>query len=224
MRRAACLLTLCLTGTLAPPASGGAWPREDGGLFVSASNVIAVTPLGATSAMTSAYAEYGVTDRITAGVKYDRILVDEQAAELIGRYHLSDPDARHQLAARIGIGQIHRTETGGHTILSLGALYGLGFGTRLGPGWAEIDARGTLPANDDGAYVNADLTLGLTPFEDQHVILQARGYGDEFGTSVELAPSYVRPIWSGLKGEFGLVYRPEVKDSFGVKLGTWLEF
>ncbi|EKE45318.1 hypothetical protein OCGS_0408 [Oceaniovalibus guishaninsula JLT2003] len=204
-------------------AQAGAWPRDHRGVFVSASRTYALSSYGILGDLTSAYAEYGLTPRLTIGAKLDRS--DQVASETVAfaRIPLGRTDRRDVFAAQVGFGNVRQPGEASVAIIQPALLYGRGFDGWLGSGWIGAEVRASIAA-EGRIWGNLDLTVGFNPTENSHLIFQVQTWMDEYNHTVTLAPSYVRRLWGPVKTEIGLLYDPARPDYYGVKGGVWIEF
>ena len=210
--------------TWVAPAYSGAWPTGAGNGFASASQTFATTSTGPVAELTSGYLEFGLSDRLTFGGKYDRLILGGKTALGFLRWHSSTPSQEVQLATEIGIGYAQEEDGTEGAIVSLAGILGRGLETRWGPGWTEVELRASHKLQVDQSWGNLDFTIGISPTETSHLILQARLFADRHSTDVKIVPSYVRQILPRLKGRIGLTYSMEADRALGIELGTWLSF
>ncbi|MEM8572028.1 MAG: hypothetical protein AAGG56_14150 [Pseudomonadota bacterium] len=231
-RLAGCVLLLCLNAF--GEARAGAWPREEGEVFLAFSQTMSTgarTMLEAVQdvrSYTSIYAEYGLTPEVTLG--FDAGLARGDQDEGSGwnaflRRPVWMSQGGHRVAAELGIGQLNEPEFGRQWRIKPGVSWGKGFESRWGGGWAglETSASYRFAAQDFG--LKADLTLGLKPRERWMVIFQVQSgkWGDD-EPIVRLAPSVVRRFGERTHLQLGFVQSVAGDDAMGVKFGTWFTF
>lgn len=241
MRRA--LLSAVVLSLMPCLVLAGAWPREKGSAFVSAEQSVewakgeAVDGTGATgdatadtdarvaAGFTTLYGEYGLTARLTLGAKLG-MTADRMRNEglLFARYPLGAGNGANRFAAELGVGV---TLDGGQmsdVLVRPGLSWGRGYDSRLGPGWMGVEATVTRGLQTGAQWANIDTTIGLTPHEGRHAILQVRHYRDDAGSATTLAPSYVHPLPGRVKAQVGATWRIGDDSRPGVFFGSWLEF
>lgn len=222
MRR---FLALCLAGLgAAPTVEAGAWPQERGSWFASAAvhltwpqDVTTWTGLQPTGRYDALYLEYGVTDRLTAGLDLGRSV--SGAGKMVGfvRWPLTREGARIRIATELGLGRIE-----GAAVVRPGLSVGMGWDR----GWVAADALVEQPlGGGTGADVKVDVTFGLTGARGRRTLLQVQ-MGQESGDPafLRLAPSLVWPLTDHLSVEIGGAYGLVGDASMGVKLGLWADF
>lgn len=215
---------LILLGTVA--AIAGPWPREKGKVFLSVSTETRVNTenlLIRPEYDGSLYAEYGLGRRLTFGVDAYRGPSDETWLFFLSRT-LTPADARHQFAARLGLGTRSTDDTGGGDLVLVGASWGMGFETRWGPGWATVDGQ-VRQRGSGGQETKLDATLGLWPRETWAAILQVQASeypGSE--PTARLQATAVRKLNARLSLESGVTYGILNDTRAGLKLAIWAEF
>lgn len=215
------LLMLVVCGA----AHGGAWPREEGRWFISASQNISHYSTGIADGYQSLYIEYGVTRKLTFGAKLWR-RADRQYGDLYTfvSYPVSPPEHENKFALSLGFGARHYADGRVLPLVVPHFAWGRGFETPLMPGWMAVDLYlGHVFYADDG-FRKADFTFGLKPDDKTHLILQLRTYEEPLGSVAIFAPSYVRQVTRDAKLELGLTYRMQERRRLGVIFGTWIEF
>ncbi|WP_424934081.1 hypothetical protein [Amaricoccus macauensis] len=224
-------LLFCLS---AGEARAGAWPREEGQVFIAVSQTMSTgarTVLEAVQdvrSYSSLYAEYGLTPEITAGLDagFARGDQDEASAwNLFLRRPVRAWENGHRVAASLGIGQLTEPEYGRQWRIKPGMSWGKGFESRWGNGWAGVEASAAYRfASKDFGY-KADFTVGLKPSENWMGIMQVQTgrYGDD-DPIIRLAPSVVRKFGERIHIQLGFIGSVAGDDSMGVKFGTWFTF
>ncbi|TDL79777.1 hypothetical protein E2L08_07740 [Palleronia sediminis] len=202
----------------------GAWPRGEGSGFISVSQgfTFADDDRSRIGPM-AAYAEFGLTPRLTFGTKLDHF---DRAGEafVFLRRHLSRPDAAWQLALQLDLGQTETDIDMAVSAFGVGGHLGRGLTTPWGPGWIEAEIRRNSRIDGGFARTNLDLTVGITPREHTHVIVQGRLYSDGTDESFELAPSYVRPFIGPSQVRIGVAGQTSGDAPLRLELGSWLAF
>lgn len=188
-------LALALAG-LAGQASGGAWPREEGSLFVSSlarlswpQDITTWTSHEPTGEYYTLYVEYGLTDRLTVGLDLGRAISGGGKDVAFLRMPLGRADRRLKLAGELGLGQIE-----GDMVLRPGLSLGLG----LGHGWLSADGLAEISLGSGETDLKLDLTWGLTLWDERKLIVQLQT-GSKAATrpSSALSPPSCSPSPSG---------------------------
>lgn len=224
------LAVLALLATLLPGlALGGAWPREEGGVFYSLSYRAEAdwAALGSprtlqADSFTSFYLEYGAGPRLTFGLDAGYPSDAQYSAIAFARYTLSAPGARHQWAISAGAGVAGPVA---EAQVQLGAHWGTGIETPWAPGWIGLDVTARRRLASPGTITKADLTFGLRPAEGWMAILQVqagRYPGDP--DYLRLAPSVVKELTPGQRIEIGIDADILGSGRVGARIGTWTEF
>jgi hypothetical protein len=229
MRRACMILAVA---ALPGMAQAGAWPREKGQVFVSVEQAFDWRPAfdGSTerSGYASAYAEYGLTPRLTLGAKAG-MAVDRSYHEALAfaRLPLLGTDGANRFAADAGAGARWLADGTVEPVLRSGLAWGRGYSSRWGDGWIGVEGTWTRAVVSGESHVNLDATVGLNAPSGAHYILQLRGYDDAKGTVYTVAPSYVRRVTDRLKAQVGATWRPGTdggEATRGLFTAVWVEF
>lgn len=208
------LILLCL---MTGEALAGAWPREKGHGFLSFSTEFAPDD---DSFFTAAYAEYGITNRLTAGLDLGFNDDELYKAVLFGRLPLSDPAADWKVAFELGVG-LSEDEA----VLRPGLSLGRGLSMADRSGWISIESLATYEIEQDDVEFSADITLGLNMTDALKLLVQLQSGDRPMDPDyVNLAPSVVFEATPGLHLEMGM--KTGLKDwgDYAVKLGLWHEF
>lgn len=216
-------VVFCLAVLGGAEVQAGAWARGQGNLFFSFSQSFAIGPDSAMDT-TSAYLEYGVRPRLTFGAKLDQFALGGRTTEAFLRYNLSGNDARWQVALGAGAARIEAPGLPTDTAPFALALVGRGFGTPWGNGWAEAEFKRTQRLSNGDVWRNVDLTLGLSPTDRTHVILQTRVYSDDDTTLTTVAPAYVRRFGDRFRAKIGATVETGDTRAIGIELGGWIDF
>lgn len=209
----------------AVPSEAGPWPREAGSVFLSFAvegRMDRRNPVAPAVYNVHAYGEAGLGRKLTLGA--DLYAGDDTGtATLFLRRTVTPPEARHQIAFSLGVGQ-RRDAAGTDTLARLGASWGIGFETRWGSGWATVEAQYRSGSSGD-AEMKLDGTFGLRPAEGWMAIgqLQAARFADADPT-LRLQATVVRRLGERLSLEGGVVHGLVNDDRTGLRLGLWSEF
>lgn len=228
MRSAALALGLTLA---AGAATAGAWPRPQGDYFLSLSSQTStggrsfVTAIGDIRSYTSLYGEYGVTDRLTAGIDAGFGSGQDNAAAsalVFARLPVWSPGDQ-KVAADFGIGWITSDQDGDQLRLRPGIAWGRGFESGWGGGWLGMESSLEYRTPDSEMIFKADFTAGLKPTDSWMLIgqLQTGIYPDNEDPLIRLAPSVVRRLGPRLHMQLGAVIDIFGGDGIGVKASFW---
>lgn len=237
-RSSICRLMLLLL-PIAGEASGGAWPREEGGVFLSFSG----ERDRAGNSHASLYGEYGVTPRNTLGLKFDRASAGERGALIWLQRTLDDGTGPNRWAVSLGLGAIERD---GAFLPQgqIGAAWGRGIGSPIGDGWLSVEMRvnvagaprdfgphgdpagvGYLARFTPETAAKLDATFGLHLTPAMMLINQLRlEEREDTGFSGRLATSVVHDLAGPAKIELGVVTPLSGAGERVLKVGSWLEF
>lgn len=217
----------------AAQAEAGAWPREQGSVFLSLSGTLstgAETLLAPTTDIRSAsqaFAEYGLSDDWTLGLDALRATGDD-APVTAGLVALRRPvwrgDGGGIAAAELGVGVLEDAD-GTEARVRPGLSWGRGFESARGGGWLGLESslEFRLPSGD--TVFKADFTAGLKPNDRWMLIGQVQtGLFPDADPIVRLAPSVVRRLGASTHAQLGLVGSIAGDDAVGVKLALWFSF
>lgn len=214
------IFVLALALFTASEAFPGAWPREPGEVFLSLSAETDANP-SRLQTTGGAYAEIGLTPRLTLGGQIDRNAGGEmflRRAYTLGGGHLG--------ALSFGAG---RTDAGSARIFTFSGLHwGKGFaalpGAGAGPGWLSLD--GKLAVASDGRFDHAklDALAGLSLGTRWKVMLALESYADHGGTLVNLVPSAARRVTGNAHLQARFIAPLRRGDGPRGGLALWLEF
>lgn len=230
MRTLALALTLALSGTA---ATAGAWPRGEGNFFLSTTQQTStggrsfVTAVGDIRNYTSLYAEYGVSERLTAGLEagYGTDRDNTTASALVfARLPVWSP-GEHKVSADFGLGWITSDQDGEQVRIRPGLAWGRGFESDWGGGWLGMESTLEYRSPDSETIFKADFTAGLKPTESWMLIgqLQTGIYPDNEDPLVRFAPSVVRRIGPRLHMQVGAILDIFGGDGIGLKASFWYE-
>lgn len=214
------IVALCL---LAGPLCAGAWPRERGTGFVSAAVRLAWPgPLSSTPPQPgyqTVYAEYGLTDRLTAGVDLGRSVSGQSKLVAFLRYPLP-VRGDWRSAVELGLGQID-----GEPVLRPGVSLGRGTQNAHGFGWLSVDTVAEYGLRRNAIDWKLDATYGVALPRDRKLILQVQS-GLPAGRKgfVRLAPSAVFPISKTFSAEVGVTIGLAGDRGTGMMVGLWSQF
>lgn len=215
--------------------TAGAWPREEGRVFLSFSTTsrAQVIPHAtqidalAHSSEYNLYLEYGLSQRVTLG--FDAMMTENASfgrAFLFGRLALGSLETPNRYAATFAIGQFIDTvidtdhlDAEYMTLTRLGFHYGRG----LSKGWLGADFFATQ--HENGTSLKLDATWGLKPWDKWMFIAQVQsGQPAEGDSYANFAPSAVWKLNDRYSIEVGVV-QPLLDDGdIALKLGSWTEF
>jgi len=204
----------------ATPAWSGAWLREEGTGFVSASALQQQT--GETDA--ALYVEYGLRPKLTLGLMADADMTAGQMGDgtvfVFARKPLGGAERPFEMAYELGIGT-----TFGHssdTLLRTGLSYGRGLTVGKRNGWLALDGAVEWSLGDSPDTFKLDTTVGLAVNDRFKVMMQVFLSGAGDATSATLAPSVIwqpKPDRPGY--QIGLEYED---DAIALRVGLWKSF
>lgn len=223
MLRAAVIATIALAA-FAAPATAGAWLRESGEGFVSASTTARTTPVGR-EAETGLYAEYGAGPRLTLGVD-----INERAAGAAGhalffvRVPIETASPSMRLAVELALGGHHvgRYLDG---MAKFTVSLGRAFSGRLGSGWANLDAAAELRGGLGPAFFKLDATFGLSSGPRLRPIVRLESVARPgMGTALALTSAVMIEGRGGRTWVLGLERKFSPARSIGIRLELWQKF
>lgn len=224
------LFALLLALFLPTLAQAGAWPREKGSVFLSFSQDITRNPGGGIASSQSLYFEWGVTDKLTLGVRGNR-RADGLAYDVLSftRIPLGNPDSANKFAIELAIGGRWNHLLGNEAVVQPALHWGRGFSAPdaiafLGNGWMGVEASLGHGFHAKETWAKVDFTLGFSPRDETHIILQLRSHHDRFASSYAFAPSFVHRFNRALKLEVGGLWQLSGTAPFALTAATWIEF
>jgi hypothetical protein len=206
---------------LAEPLCAGAWPREAGHGFASGSVTLSWpqdldlwTSARPTQTYTSAYLEYGFSDKITLGLDLGRSQQGTGTTLIFGQYPLSAGSTR--AAIQLGVGQI-----GGEPVVRPGLL----FGRVTKNAWISVESFAEISMARRRTAYKFDATWGRHLRRDRKLVVQLQsGWSGQGQPYVKLAPSLIVPTKTQRQLELGAVWGLTGETSMGLKFGIWHEF
>ena len=222
MRTAA--LALFLTLLCAPAAQAGAWLRAESSGF-------AASPVSINrnqESFTSAYLEYGLSERMTLGADigygFDLTGKQEGTGILFLRLPLAPADRAHKWALHLGLGTRYLNgEFLPAAELGLSWGRGLQWGERYG--WANIDAVFNQPGSPAKQRLKIDGTLGFGLSAHIKVMAQLFSTFENGETYVKFAPSLLlAPGKGSTTWQIGLELPVAGGGESALKIGIWREF
>ncbi|WP_424941025.1 hypothetical protein [Aliiroseovarius sp. S253] len=217
--RAFILICLALMIT-AVQAAAGAWPREQGEVFLSVSaqqetNRLQDYPLG------TAYVEYGLRHNITISGKiaYDFAILEATEYELSAQWHFPETDQPLRTALSLtlaGPTEDPRIEPAVHA--------GRGFGTPFGSGWADLELYASLSTQGGKTEYGGFGMLGLKPHDRLMTMLGVDVMRAADKTFVKVIPSVAWELREGrhLTAQYTRGLHGSNEKELG--LGLWLQF
>ena len=216
-------LTL-LTLSLANSADAGAWPRNEGEVFLSfGSNVAllgeAVRPVYYDPTL---YLEYGLTGRVTIGV--DGFTADRGDAGSLfafARYAFDLPGSGDAWGVGFGVGTTIVPD-GSHDMTLRTTLH---WGRGLETGWLAVDAEASFGLDRNLTQTKIDATWGYR-FDDTWISATQFqvGTGLTGDTYVKVAPSIIWVARDNLQVRAGLVQALSGDYGTALSLQTWVTF
>ncbi|WP_137702965.1 hypothetical protein [Marimonas lutisalis] len=217
----ASVLAFVLACLRAPAAQAGAWPREKGKVFLSASTRVAGTSLaGPYSIYSTTYLEYGLTDRLTVGLDVGHAISGQGKAVVFLRYPLALGKDPNRFAVELGLGTI-----AGEPAIRPGFSYGRGVSLGQSSGWFNVDTFAEYRGTNRRIDLKSDITFGLDPPGPLKALVQLQtGISQGDPSFARLAPSLLYEFGSRSHIELGLTAGLIGDTQMGVKLGFWREF
>ena len=203
-------------------ASAGAWLREEGSTYLSFSFEAPQEGNG----WSALYAERGVRPRLTLGLDAGRAAGRGDGQALVfARRPIGSTQGPSRRAVELGVGTRLDEGMGLRPAARLGLLWGRGFATRWGDGWAAVDSSVTGVWGDPDLTLKLDVTVGVRPGENSMTTLQvfwSRTGRDE--AALRVVPSYARRLRGETFGQLGLVLGAGAAPELGIKIGLFREF
>ena len=207
-------------------AAAGPWLREDGAVFLSFGQNLALSE-GARLPVhldPNAYAEWGATERLTLALSlYSGDAGRETTAELRALTDLPLPEGWAGVATAYGGLGARRIDGLAETDPLV--LAGLSWGEGLPSGWLAIDAQVAFAPRRGTAERKIDLTFGhdWSGRWSGYLLLTA-GTGHAGDLYAKLSPTAVLRLTDSTRITFGLTQALTGDRGTGLSLGTWLEF
>ena len=217
------VLILVLSCLIPRDTAAGAWQREPGTGFVSASirlswpqDLSHWTSTAPTQSYRTVFFEYGLTRRVTLGLDVGRSVSGGSKTVAFAQFPLRARDSGPKIAAELGLGRIDGTQV---------FRPGLSIGWGLKRGWFAIDSVSEIGLRHGRTDYKMDITWGRNLPRDRKLIVQLQtGAPDGEAAFARLAPSLVIPIRKNIKLETGVTIGLTGDTSMGVKLGLWSSF
>ena len=218
------LRPLALFLLTASQATAGAWPREDGEVFLSFGGNVALLGEAARPVYydPTIYVEYGLTPRLTFGL--DGFTADKgEAGSLFFflRFPLYHSAAGDRFAATIATGA---------TLMPNGALeetprLSLHWGRGMATGWMAADAEVKYGLTRQIAQSKIDITWGFR-FDDDwsSVVVGTAGIGLEGDFYAKFSPSLLYRVTDRISLRAGLVQALTGDLGTGISAETWIRF
>lgn len=195
------LLILVLASVLAclgaPATQAGAWPREKGKVFLSASTRVAGASLaGPYSIYSTTYLEYG----LTVGLDVGHAISGQGKAVVFLRYPLALGKGPNRFAVELGLGTI-----AGEPAIRPGFSYGRGVSLGQSSGWFNVDTFAEYRGTSRRIDLKSDVTFGLDPPGPLKTLVQLQtGISQGDPSFARLAPSLLYELGSRSHIELGL--------------------
>ncbi len=216
------LLALALT-CFGTAAFCGAWPREEGKLFVSAASRLkwpqdmkSWTSTNPIDVYDTVYLEYGFSDKLTIGVDWGRSVSGQTKKIIFAQTPLRLQSTGSVMSVQFGLGQIHDERV---------IRPGLSIGWPRPNGWISIDSTIEFVPRTRDTDLKIDATWGRNLPKNRKLILQLQtGDSDTDPPFLRIAPSIVLPAGRRFKTELGGAWGLIGDDTMGIKMGVWAEF
>lgn len=201
-------------------AAAGAWPREQGEVFLSVSaeqdsERLQDYPRG------TAYVEYGLRHNITVSgkIRYDFMILEPTEYELSARWHFPESDRPLRKAISLtfaGPKDDPRIESAFHL--------GRGFDTPLGSAWADLELYASVSTEGYETEYGGFGTIGLKPHDRVMTMLGVDVMETPGRTFVKAIPSIAWEMREGrhLTVQYAKGLQGNEESELG--LGLWLQF
>ncbi|EIE50256.1 RNA-binding protein [Salipiger aestuarii] len=214
------LYCLCCAGSM---AQAGAWPREKGTWFASGlvrlswpQDRTTWTSFAPTSRYSSVFVEYGLTEKITAGLDIGRPANGEGKTIGFLRYPLNRSDRTLKIAAELGLGQV-----AGQAVIRPGLMLGMGWKH----GWLAADALAEIPVRTRAAELKLDLTAGLNlPLDFKLVAQMQTGRPYANAPYAKIETTIVTPAFYNISAQVGGSWGLAGDETMGMTFGLWAQF
>ncbi len=228
-------LALALSLALAPGnLHAGAWEREPGTFFVSLYYNLPTDSEDYDVGTVSAYVEYGLPWRLTAGANLDQRPIGPHSLELFLRRNFNAPDAMWQVAVEAGFemaldahideytGQIsYLTEPGQPAV----ALHlGRGFSNWLVDGWLDVRFGANLPTADADLRGEIDATIGWNLTDRVFGTFELWHDFNREDSVTSLVPGVGVRVTDRISANLRYIHERNERVVDSVEIGTWLEF
>ncbi len=207
----------------ASPALSGAWLREKGSGFASAT-ITQRTGHGVWSSELGYYADYGLTSLVTLGIDLNDNDNLSGHALVFVRIPLGQTSRRHHMAVELALGASHYLNSW-VPMQKVTLSYGRAFDSNWGPGWLAIDGAYEIRGLNTEPILKLDATIGLSDPEHLRPILQietAKISGHPLFYTI--TPGLQIPLNPDTRLLIGAQHRVTTKRSLGLKLGVWHSF
>ncbi len=212
-------------GAIGSAAAAGPWLREEGALFLSFGQNMALSD-GARLPVNvdpNAYAEWGATERLTLAFSlYSGDAGRETTLETRALSALALPEGWGVASVYSGLGARRIEGEGGTEPLLLG---GIAWGLGLETGWIAAEVQLTVEPRTGDAEGKVDLTWGHS-WTDRwagYVTLTA-GEGHTGDFYAKVAPTAILRLSDRTRLTFGVTQALTGDKGTGLTIGSWLEF
>lgn len=166
------------------------------------------------------YFEYGISDRLTAGLDLGRSVSGGSKAIAFAQYPMRDRTSGVKITMALGFGRIDNTQ-----VIRPGIAIGKGFSSANRAGWMTAEGVAEIATATGRTDFKLDLTYGLNLARDRKLILQLQtGAPARRDVFARFAPSIVLPAGKGRHAELGVTYGLTGDSDVGVMLGLWQSF
>ena len=218
------LLILILLTCAGSTASGGAWPRDKGSLFIAAGGNFLLSE-GAELPVyydPTVYAEYGLSDRITLGL--DLYTADKgriASAFAFAAVPVGALDAKNRAMVSLGYGYRLNADTSTEALMRMGLSLGRG----LDNGWLAADISATIGTVDTTWRPKADFNWGRRWSPRWTTTLQLQtGQGFFNDYYAKYSPTVIFDVTDRIKINIGAVKAMTGDGGGALKAETWLTF
>ena len=218
------LLGLLCLSMLPQTAWPGAWPREEGQLFISSGGNFLLSD-GAELPVhydPTFYLEYGLSDLLTLGIDYHT--ADQgriNTGFVFGRFPLGDSGACDRFAASSGYGARVDEFNPKETLLQGGLFWGRGYPS----GWYALDYTATYGDISEEFRSKADLTWGHNYTDRWTTTLQLQtGEGFSGDVYAKINPAIIFTFNERNRVSLGAVKGLTGDEGSALKLNIWSTF
>lgn len=208
---------------IAAPAQAGAWLRDPGKFFFSASATGYRTD-SLRDYKLAAYGEWGVSEKLTLGLDLNEYGAVNGHAMIFVRLPLGQAGEFGRFAAELGLGK-HQILGEWHRMYKATVSYGRSFRSDLGNGWLAVDAAQERRFGLSKPFWKSDLTAGLSTDRTIDPLLQIE---TSYLSGTSLIWSVIPSIMIRARGNtawlIGVEKKSAFPDAFGLKLGFWRSF
>ena len=209
---------------LASQSAAGAWPREEGQVFVSSAANLWISD-GTQAEIyydPTFYAEYGLPDRMTVGLNYFGSKQDtENTGSVFLRLPLDDGQGPHRFASSFGVGLMKAEQTPFAYLTEASLSWGRG----LPSGWLTVDAQGIYDLSASTFRPKLDATWGYNLSSDWTTMLQLQsGATFEKEPYAKLSPAIIYRVSDSVRVSLATVSPLSGEEAHTIRLAIWQNY